>query len=345
MLGILPMGPVLVHIPGNTLQLRFEEDGDGDGDQIFIREIRDGQGNALDTPGDLCPLSGGETSARVVYWDALGLGQVCGSDVGACSPGAWACQDGVVVCAGGVEPVSEGDVCDGIDDNCDGEADEFVREYCLTTCGDGTRTCETGSECFSDWNCGVECGVQGYRHCAEGATRFGRCEWDIPEEICDGIDNNCNDQVDEGLGVGDVCFDGDGACRVYGENVCAEDGTVACSAGAPGTPTDEVCDGIDNDCDTLTDEDAGDTEFGLRVECYVDEDGDGYAASTDGMELLCACGSQQTELEPTGPSDTDCDDTGGGAAINPSASEVCDDGEDNDCDGLTDDEDAVDCPP
>ncbi len=340
----IPIGVLSVQVPGNTLQLRFEEDGDGDGDQISVGQVRDARNNLLTVPSDLRPLSGGETSARVDYFDALGLGQVCGSDVGACSPGTLACQDGAVICAGGIEPVSESDVCDGIDDNCDGEADELVRESCTTSCGPGTRSCESGAECLSAWACQEQCGVQGYRHCAAGAVVYGACEWDHPDEICDGIDNNCDGDVDEGFDVGETCTRGHGACRVSGVWACTADGARACSAGTPPQGTQEVCDGIDNDCDELIDEDAADTEFGLRVNCYVDEDGDGYAASTTGMERLCACGSQQTELEPTGLSDTDCDDTAGGADINPAASEVCDDNVDNDCDGDVDAADA-DCPP
>ena len=57
-----------------------------------------------------------------------------------------------------------------------------------------------------------------------------------------------------------------------------------------------------------------------RVSCCFDNDGDGYAAK--------ACGG------------SDCDDTPGiGALINPGAAEVCSDGLDNDCDGLTDSSD------
>ncbi len=85
---------------------------------------------------------------------------------------------------------------------------------------------------------------------------------------------------------------------------------------------DEVCDEVDNDCDGDIDED-GSTEW------YADADEDGFGDSDDSQE---SCG------QPTGyvADDTDCDDTDG--AINPDASEECDEA-DNDCDGLTDDED------
>lgn len=72
-------------------------------------------------------------------------------------------------------------------------------------------------------------------------------------ERCDGIDNNCDDRVDEGLGVGDTCR----ACRRIGALECAVDGSVACSveAGQSNERLDEErCNGADDDCDGATDE-------------------------------------------------------------------------------------------
>jgi hypothetical protein len=105
------------------------------------------------------------------------------------------------------------------------------------------------------------------------------------EEVCDGIDNNCDDLIDEG-------FDADGD----GYTTCGGDCDDADAAIHPGA--EEVCDGVDNDCDGSADE-------------GFDADGDGYTA----------CGG-------------DCDDAD--AAINPSAADICD-GVDNDCDGEVDD--------
>ncbi len=86
-------------------------------------------------------------------------------------------------------------------------------------------------------------------------------------------------------------------------------------------PTDEVCDGEDNDCDGDIDEDATDAST-----FFVDADGDGYGddAST---ELACDL--------PSGMSDVggDCDDND--ASSYPDGLELCD-GVDNDCDGAAD---------
>jgi hypothetical protein len=90
----------------------------------------------------------------------------------------------------------------------------------------------------------------------------------------------------------------------------------------------EQCDGVDNNCDgTVDDESATDA-----AAWYPDGDNDGYG---DDAASVMACAAPDGYLASGG----DCDDLV--AEINPVASEVCD-GEDNDCDGNTDDESAID---
>jgi hypothetical protein len=73
-------------------------------------------------------------------------------------------------------------------------------------------------------------------------------------ETCDSLDNNCNGQTDEGFNVGQSCTVGVGECARTGQFVCKADGSgTQCNAVA-GTPTTEICDGKDNDCDGQTDE-------------------------------------------------------------------------------------------
>ena len=60
-------------------------------------------------------------------------------------------------------------------------------------------------------------------------------------EGCDGIDNDCDGDVDEGHDVGKVCSVGVGACQASGVWVCAADGAgVECTAEA-GAPRAETC--------------------------------------------------------------------------------------------------------
>lgn len=110
---------------------------------------------------------------------------------------------------------------------------------------------------------------------------------------------------------------------VDGDGVMAEDDCDDDDAGvAPGL--DEVCDGVDQDCDGDIDETAVDAAI-----WYADGDGDGYGASG---EAASACEAPPGHASAGG----DCDDANAGA--NPAAAETAYDGVDQDCDGadLTD---------
>jgi hypothetical protein len=86
----------------------------------------------------------------------------------------------------------------------------------------------------------------------------------------------------------------------------------------------EQCDGVDNDCDEAIDE-------GLReLDYYLDLDGDGFGDYENTIE---ACTPPPGYVENF----DDCDD--GNAEVNPLATEICNDGVDDNCNGRADDAD------
>ena len=163
------------------------------------------------------------------------------------------------------------------------------------------------------------------------------------EEICDGVDNNC-DGVTDGADASDapvwyVDADGDG----YGHDAvflvrCSDPGPSYADRGGDCDDTrddtspalQEVCDERDNDCDGLVDLD--DPSLVGIPTWYPDADGDGYG---DYSSSVVSCEVPEGHVQDY----TDCDDTN--AAVHYGATEICD-GHDNDCDGETDGEAAVD---
>ena len=86
------------------------------------------------------------------------------------------------------------------------------------------------------------------------AVVVGEPDAGVGVESCDGVDNDGDDEVDEDWPeLGKACGEGAGVGEcVEGEYVCTEDGMGVVCEGAVG-PSDEVCDGKDNDCDGTPD--------------------------------------------------------------------------------------------
>ncbi|MFN7143543.1 MAG: putative metal-binding motif-containing protein, partial [Myxococcota bacterium] len=163
-------------------------------------------------------------------------------------------------------------------------------------------------------------------------------------EICDGLDGDCDGEVDEEPSDGSTFYrdddrDGFGA---------AADGKVACDVPDGYVPdasdcdddvasthpgAREVCGGGDEDCDGTVDDADVDVDPATFVVGYADEDGDGAG---DAVSPVYACVLGDGVVAGA----DDCDDTR--SDVRPGGEETCD-GADNDCDG-TADEDAVDAP-
>jgi len=163
--------------------------------------------------------------------------------------------------------------------------------------------------------------------------------WPGGVELCDGVDNDCDDSVDEDDAADAAVWyidgdsDGVGSDTVGGTACAVPSGGAAergdCDdtepAAAPGLV--EVCDGVDNDCDGATDDLDPDLDLSTATVWYVDEDGDGHGVSDD---TIAACSVPDGYAAGA----ADCDDSND--RVSPGAAEVCDDGVDNNCDGTRD---------
>ena len=150
-------------------------------------------------------------------------------------------------------------------------------------------------------------------------------------EVCDGIDNDCDGGVDEdsvdadtwyldhdGDGYGDADWTYTGCEPLSGYVAEATDCNDESSISYPGA--DEICDGMDNDCDEEVDE-------GELLAVFEDGDGDGYG---DAMTMIGEC----DPTEGTSTMGGDCDDAD--SAVYPGAPDTPYDGLDSDCSGGSD---------
>ncbi len=235
------------------------------------------------------------------------------------------CNDGnKAVFPGAVE------VCNTIDDDCDAAIDEGVQ---LTFYAD-TDADKYGNPASTKAACAAPVGyVASNTDCDDTrATTFPGAP-----ETCNSRDDDCDTLVDDSPTDGKTWYvdaDKDAHGGTTSSLACVQPaGSVASnddcndkdSTVHPGAT--EICDGLDNDCNTLIDDNATGTGT-----WWPDADGDKYGSSTGVSKAQCSLPAGYVN------NNRDCNDTK--AAINPLATEVCD-AIDNDCDALIDDKDTV----
>ena len=311
----------------NPLQEDLDYDGFGD----VCDDDWDGDG-VLDD-GDNCP---DVANTSQLDQDDNGIGDACDGDIdGDGDPNDTDCA-----------PLNPDvghlalEACNEIDDNCDGQTDEPDALSCLVYYfdGDDDQYGKELSKCL--------CKPEGYYD----AVVSGDCDDTDPyrnpgvQEICNnGKDDNCNgsENDENALECTKFYFDNDGDnwgttdfkcyCSAVGDYKTKFSGDCDDADPQVNPNQKEVCyDGKDNDCTgTQNDENALSSKA-----FYYDEDGDGYG--TQAYKYFCYESGLWKAGVPGDCSDQD-------PAVNPDETEICNNGKDDDCNGLQDTENAVNC--
>ena len=234
------------------------------------------------------------------------------------------------------------EICNGLDDDCDTAIDDDDSDIDVTT---GTEWYEDsdgdGYGAASVWACVQPTGTK---------TASGDCDdtksavYPGASETCNSMDDDCDGDVDEDDAVDAKTWYLDADVDGYGTTSVS---AVACSAPSsyvsdatdcddldalifPGAK--EVCNGVDDDCDTLVDDDDTGVDLATAPTWFEDDDEDGFG---DASDTVNACALPKGYVADA----TDCDDTD--KLVYPGADEYCN-SMDDDCDGTVDEDDAVD---
>ncbi len=220
-----------------------------------------------------------------------------------------------------------------IDNDCDGLPTLMDTDCAGVVDRDGDGYCPTGRDTNRDRDCIDSGEITSDMDCDDTQiTVFPGNR----ENCADGLDNDCNDDVDtaDAMCTSDTDADVDGFCPIgrdiNGNGNCNDPGEIDAGIDCDDTnasvnplETESCTDGVDNDCNGLAD----------RLDASVcnavyDEDGDGYCPMGRDIDADGDC----ADAAEGPPEPGDCDDAD--PLVSPGDAEVCEDDIDNDCDTM-----------
>ena len=294
----------------NCAQLANADQANNDKDSFGDACDDDDDNDTIADTADNCPLAANLTQTDL---DADQLGDDCDSDLDGDNV-----ANAIDNCPGTPNADQEDANANKIGDACENDWDSDTVANDLDNCPWSANTAQADVDSDKKGDA-CDCDIDG--------DTVVNAAYDCPKPA---VADNCNaiankDQKDlDGDGAGDACdadIDGDGD---------PNDSDCAPTVQAISKLAKEACNAKDDDCDGATDEQDA---VGCKA-LYFDGDGDGAGVTL--VKCLCTVSGAYSAT-----SAGDCNDQDN--EIFPKAQEICGNGQDDNCNGSENDENALDC--